>query len=185
MWCICPILGARPNQGPVVFNAASPDARRCALESPIVRVTCLVGPGQFTKFGTRISAQIVSAATRQRPRSISATVAARRRPTCRVIGTFSNNSYACWSTRTVTPARWTPCHRLRRACDRRPQIPLTTAGECTTGDSKCPSHSRQNVGSHRRQRSAVPAAPRVLAEEAVRQLTIIEWSVTPGRPAVS
>ena len=85
----------------------------------------------------------------------------------------------------VTPARWTPCRRLHRTSARRPQIPLTPAGECTIRDSKCPSHSRQNVGSHRRQRSAVYAAPRVLAEQAVRQLTIVEGNVTPGRPAVS
>jgi hypothetical protein len=47
--------------------------------------------------------QIVSAATRQRPRSISATVAARGRPACRVIGAFSDSSYARWSTRTGNP----------------------------------------------------------------------------------
>ncbi len=107
-----------------------------------------------------------------------------RRPACRVIGAFSDNSCACWSTRPVTLARWTPCRRLRRACDRRPQIPLTPAGECTIGDSNA-RRTRDKTWLARRQRSAVHAAPCVLAEEAVRQLTIAEWIVTPGRPAVS
>jgi hypothetical protein len=94
----------RPAQsGALVFNAASPNARRCALESPVVRVTCLVGPGQFTKFGTRISDANRISCDPAAARSISATVAARRRPACRVIGAISDNPYACWSTRTGDP----------------------------------------------------------------------------------
>ena len=151
MWGICPILGARPNQGAVGFNAASPDARRCARESPIVRVACLVGPGQFTKFGTRIPDANRSSCDPAAAPLDSATVAARRRPACRVISAFSDNSYAGWSTRTGDPGTLDTLPSAPPSL-RSPARNIADArGGCTIGDSKCPSRSRQNVGSRRRQ----------------------------------
>ena len=184
MWGTCPSW-APAQSGGVVFKAASPNAHRCALESPIFRVTCLVGPGQFTKLEHEFLTQIVSAATRQRPRSISATVAARRRPTCRVIGAFSDNSYACWSTRTDNPG----------TLDTLPSAPPSLRSPApNTADARGGMHCRrqQMPVALATKRWLAPAAkicgarstPRS-CEEAVRQLTISRATVTPGRPAVS
>ena len=129
--------------------------------------------------------QIVSAATRRRPRSISATVAARRRPACRVTGTFLDNSYSCWSTQTGDPG----------TLDTLPSAPPSLRSPApNTADARGGMHYRrqQMPVALATKRWLAPAAKicgarstHVLAEEAVRQLTIVEGSVTPGQPAVS
>jgi hypothetical protein len=58
----------------------------------MVRVACLVGPGQVTNLECVFLTQIVSAATRQRPRSTSATVLAQGRPARHFIRSFSDDS---------------------------------------------------------------------------------------------
>ena len=178
------VLGARSNQGAV------------ALRLPLPMHTDAHGRAQsfawliWSARGSSRNSTGISEANRiscdpAAAQLDSAIVAARRCPARRVISALSDNSYACWSTRTGNPGTLDTLPSAPP--NQRSPAPNTAdaAGECTIRDSKCPSQSRQNVGSHRRQRSAVYAAPRVLAEQAVRQLTIIEGNVTPGRPAVS